>query len=397
MSFSPSDFKFFFYVAKNGNDTTGNGSVARPYLTVQAGINAAKLVATVTTRACVMVMPGTYTETYVLPANVLIKGQGYNQSRLIGNWTLDANFTPAGDHRSGWSDVGLFGGTITANFLALTSNEGKLYSWNTRFGGAIVATSFSTINQWLNFGGEVFGPLTLNGMNTQFNNVVTQNSGAITCNYQAGGQNAFAQSGGFRSATTINGVGGTFTAYLHGDIEDGASLALNGASATVIASVNALPIKSLITFAGGATDAQITRNNDANGLGYTPSTPTDWLTVPTKTQTALDALQAYNVLTSVPILDNQAAPVTLFSYPAASQQFGYLAYSVERGGALTIAEQTLLTDGATLIGASSPESIGVTGVTISKTISAGIVYIQYTSTATGAGGTFKYSWIKKWN
>jgi len=30
-----------FFVAKNGNDSTGDGSVSKPFLTVQAGINAA--------------------------------------------------------------------------------------------------------------------------------------------------------------------------------------------------------------------------------------------------------------------------------------------------------------------------------------------------------------------
>ena len=144
-----------FFVAMNGNDITGDGSVCNPFLTIQQGINAASLIslsvladdsfddslysvpkiyrAPVTTRPVVWVMAGTYTENPILKANVLVRGLGFNNTRVVGNWTIDNTFTPAGDWRSGFADIGLFG-NVTADFLAVNSPEGKLYAWNTRFG-----------------------------------------------------------------------------------------------------------------------------------------------------------------------------------------------------------------------------------------------------------------------
>lgn len=280
-----------FFVAKNGNNATADGSVGKPYLTVQAAINAAALVASPATRCVVFVMAGTYAENCTLKANVLVRGLGYNASRITGTWTLDGSFTPAGDHRSGWADVGLFTpGTITADFLGLSSNEGKLYAWNVRFGGSITATSFSSINQLLMFGCEIFGTLTLNGMNTQLIGCISQNSASVVCNRQAGGANSLTTSGGSLFSVTVNALVGAFSAYLGHAAQSGAGLTLNGTGATVYASTNSIPQRSLVSFLGGALQAQLQRLNDAFGLGFSPLVVGDWSPVPVSTQEALDQL-----------------------------------------------------------------------------------------------------------
>jgi len=50
------------YVAKNGNDTTGNGSIAAPYLTIQKAIDVAELTASVTNLFVIYIAPGDYIE-----------------------------------------------------------------------------------------------------------------------------------------------------------------------------------------------------------------------------------------------------------------------------------------------------------------------------------------------
>lgn len=280
-----------FFVAKNGNDATADGSVQKPYLTVQAAINAASLVATPTNRPCVFVMPGTYTETYTLKANVLVKGMGFNQTRLIGTWVLDGTFTPAGDHRSGWADVGLFSpGTITLDFLGLNSNEGKVYAWNVRFGGTVTATSFSSINQFIVFGGELFGLVTLNGMNTQFNGTVVQNNASVVCNHFAGGSNTLVTAGGSFFNITINALVGTFSGFFGHNAQSAGQLTLNGTGAVANAAANSIPRKNLVNFLGGALESQLIRTNDAFGLAFTPTTPANYPVGTDTVQKALDAL-----------------------------------------------------------------------------------------------------------
>ena len=62
--------------------------------------------------------------------------------------------------------------------------------------------------------------------------------------------------------------------------------------ASIAASAIGLPLNSLISYAGGATSAQISRVNDVFGLAYTPNNPLDWTPVPTNCQEALDQIAA---------------------------------------------------------------------------------------------------------
>jgi hypothetical protein len=308
-----------FFVAQNGNDITGDGSICNPFLTIQAGINAASAFinsspfsigdtydnssylvskgyrAPATTRTCVWVMSGTYTENPILKANVLVRGLGFNNTRVVGNWTIDSTFTPAGDWRSGFADIGIFG-NVTADFLAVNSNEGKIYAWNTRFGGNLTVTGYSLINQCLLFGGEIFGVYTQTGMVGQHFGVNMQDTSnsfpTIVLNEQAGKSPIFVQAGGIRYGTQINAITDPFNAVLEGSVGPGGSLTLNGTLATVTASSTGLPIITSINYLTGATLSQISRVNDVFSQAYTPTIAANWTPVPTTAQEALDQIAA---------------------------------------------------------------------------------------------------------
>lgn len=287
------------YVAKNGNDTTGDGSACNPFLTVQQGIDTAYALYVspldITTRPCVIVMPGTYTENIVLKANISVEGFGFNSSRIIGNWTIDNTFTPAGDWRSSISDLGVFG-NFTADFQAVNSNEGKIYATNIRFGGGgnMVFTAFSFINQFLMFGGEIFGSFTQTGMNVTFFNVAFENNTSPTprliINEKPGQFTAFTQFGGTRYGTQLNTTTDSVLAFFLGSVGPNASLVINGPTSSVTATSNGIPAESFISYLAGATPAQIFRVNDAFGQAYTPTTPADWTPVPTTAQEAFDQI-----------------------------------------------------------------------------------------------------------
>lgn len=289
---------YTFFVAKNGNDLTGNGSVSAPFLTIQAGIDAAYAVAShsspVTIRPVVWVMAGTYTENNILKANVLIKGQGFNNTRVTGTWTLDATFTPAGDFRSGFE--GMILNNIVADFAALTSNEGKLTILNCRLAGSLTVTAFSTINQLFISGGEISGPVNITGVNTTFNGVYAQNGSIWTYNQGAGAANTFFISGSSFERIVSNSLVGSTNVHLMTNaarITVGTSITLNGPGANLYVSTNSVSNLTPIVYAGGATSAQVLLLDNAIGLAYTPTNLVDWSGItPTSVSDALDRIAA---------------------------------------------------------------------------------------------------------
>ncbi len=78
-----------FYVAKTGDDSTGDGSPSTPYLTIQRGIDQALYFDEV------IVKPGTYTENPVVDQTVALTGAGNSDSIVSGTITMshDTNLT----------------------------------------------------------------------------------------------------------------------------------------------------------------------------------------------------------------------------------------------------------------------------------------------------------------
>lgn len=256
--------KYTVFVAKNGNDGTADGSIAKPFLTVQAALNFAYTLQTfipAATRPCVFVSAGTYSDgDIVLPPNVCIMGEGYNHTRIGGNWTIDAKWTPAGDWRSTFNNLQLLG-SMNIDFAAVSSNEGKLYAFGCRLGGAITVTAFSSISQVLFTACEHFGNLTLNGCNTNLDSCTFFNNAEVILNQVAiGGSNLFTTNGGSLYKLTVNNTLGAVNPWqciLGHTVQPGALLALNGAFSSIKADGSSIPNESLVTYAGGATQNQI--------------------------------------------------------------------------------------------------------------------------------------------
>jgi hypothetical protein len=75
----PVDFRptFTYFVAPNGNDTTGDGSESAPFATIQKAINEAELTASTTNRFLVSVAPGRYIENLTFTTGyVWVQGSG---------------------------------------------------------------------------------------------------------------------------------------------------------------------------------------------------------------------------------------------------------------------------------------------------------------------------------
>jgi hypothetical protein len=300
------------YVAKNGVDFGADGSISKPFLTVQAALQYAWTTYVLPaepqptppfTRATVYVCPGTYDDgPLVLPPQICVMGMGGNISRITGNWTIDnrwSNYVPASlpsppsvlvpsDMRSMFLLVGIYG-NVTIDWNAHFSNEGKLWTQDCRFSaGTITITeklANPSSNQWYSQDCEHNGDVILNGCNVQFTApqfTTDPNSiGASLTLNQVGaapdfnGTNYFASYGGTIGPITINAtIAGPVPAYearFGHAAQPGASFALNGTFSAAKFNEDALPQPSDVIFAGGATSAQISEINP-EGIAHVTTT-----------------------------------------------------------------------------------------------------------------------------
>jgi hypothetical protein len=295
--------KFTVFVAKNGSDAGADGSVSKPFLTVQAAMEYAWSTYVLPlgpqpippfTRPCVFVNAGTYDDgDLVLPPQICVMGEGFNHSRIAGNWTIDArwsNYVPPSlpsppsvlvpnDFRSSWINVGLFG-NVNIDFDPVFSNEGKLYADACRFAGNVsiaeklpnpVSNSLTIHNC------EFLADLTLGGIATLFAASVMR-GGTLTLNQllSASADNTFESSGGSIGNMIVNSTSNAappYTCSLGHAVQPGATLTLNGAFSALRADMSSLPLQTLIVLAGGATLNQIARINQPNFSGTTLERP----------------------------------------------------------------------------------------------------------------------------
>jgi len=105
-----------------------------------------------------------------------------------------------------------------------------------------------------------------------------------------------------------------------------------------------------------------------------------------------------SILNSTTFLDNQASPTPIVTM-ANTYNAVFFRYTIIRGTNVKVGEIKIATDGVVGIGdaeeyAESPTE-AATGVTLSVSLSGSNIVISYTSTSTGSGGTFKYTY-ERW-
>lgn len=291
------------FVAKNGNDTGADGSISKPFLTVQAAMEYAWTTyvfplgpqpTSPFTRPTVYVCAGTYDDgPLVLPPQICVLGQGFNHSRIVGDWTIDirwANYSPPtlpsppsvlvpNDFRSSWLNVGLFG-NIDINFDVNVSNEGKLYAIDVRFGGNVTLTekTANPVSNSATFSGvEFLGDVTLNGIPTVFEHVFVR-SGTLYVNQSIGTgvDNLVTSDGSIGNIviTSTSPLAPVYDCSFGHVVQPGATLVLNGPYISIRADITSLPIQPLITFNGGTTTKIISMINQICFSDITPNRPT---------------------------------------------------------------------------------------------------------------------------
>ena len=284
------------YVSKNGNDSTGNGSILFPYLTLAAA-NASITDASNSKRYVVFIEAGRYDETVNIELKPYVAYVGYGSFASYitspdNQISPDASYNNANGRSS---LINLYvGGSTGINFdLSGLGTTGScvLDMINTQINGGItfigrdlgadfIQTEGNTYcfgNVQLSncqlslYGGWIGGNLTLDTATTSSNTTFTIN------NVQIFGTVTFDSSGSLTNTGTFTNcnIGSTFT--------------ITGANTTVSADVNSLPAtKANRSITGGTLNLL----SNAINLKYEPTTPSDWTVVPDNVSSALDELAA---------------------------------------------------------------------------------------------------------
>lgn len=241
-------------VSKNGNDTTGDGSWGKPYLTIQKcmSVVAARGDASAVIRYVVLVLPGNYDEDIVWEPWVFVQGVDHARTFRINpaSITLSANWTPAGDHQAALSNCTIRS-NFTIDFNSVSSNEGKFYIENSIFNQGPVFVAFSAINQVSLQNSYLLAGATFTNVNAAVIGCAFQNSGAVTITSSGAltGRVAFFNSSSDGDLIMTQGTGPEVLAELRASVFT--SYQLTGPDASLYSNPNILPN---VILAGGAVD-----------------------------------------------------------------------------------------------------------------------------------------------
>lgn len=282
------------YVSKTGNDTTGNGSILAPFLTIQAAINSVTD-ATANKQYTVIISPGFYNETLTLKGWVHLSsicsngvGEiGKGPVRITGNATV--NFTGATVNAvvvfSG-IDLNSGGGSL------LVLGQGFFYLQACRLGGNYGCEASSTINYIACLCSSIIS--------------FTGGNHSLT-GCRLGGVSVVGESNTWLGHTIVNFVACRLDDYLYLRGASGGNVTANvyacklvevrvqplSGTPTVTLNADSSYRPSLLNLISGTITVNL--QTEAAALMYTAADPADWAgSPPTTVQEAIDRIAAFN-------------------------------------------------------------------------------------------------------
>jgi hypothetical protein len=271
----------FYIDAVTGNDSTGNGSEAAPYATIDAAIAAKNALSGI---KIYNLGRGTYTSTTLasFPTNTFMRGlsQAATTISVTGAMTLDNAW--AGSSSSVFSQGGFLTCTVsvssgmTFDFFAKSSFYGRLSFIQTTISGAMTYNAATAANLFSLAESALTGAVTANGpgfgvRGCDFYNTFTQgtaNSTFISANYSQ-----FIISSLFRSNVTCNITSGFLASLDMRTSQIIGNVTMNGANSTLVASPTTIRYNATVTETAGSIDYSATSRMEK----FTPSNShADW-------------------------------------------------------------------------------------------------------------------------
>jgi pectin methylesterase-like acyl-CoA thioesterase len=441
------------HVGKNGNNSTADGSLGRPYLTVQAAIDAISD-ATMIDQYAVLVGPGLYDEdvSFVLKPNVSVFGTTTAHT-IIRRSDGGGGYAPVSltiDHTEGgvialknidFADSGLAIEHVAADrvtpvafpMTVIMENCSDLSGTEIYGDGAgrdririsghispatvtIAGVKVNIFNSQFNslvlndneaifdFGGlyslvEVFGSSIINLTATSTNNIEVYliGSSVYTTNSTGAG------------TIVVSGLTNETAPVLGGDLDVGDYRIVSTSNKDIVfapdgtgqvrfggASVGALePDPTFdLTVKGGAGQSGhagdlILQGGAGSGSFNSGNIVIDGGTGGASTGVVILGGVTYGRLTTVDLNDNQITAATIAAIEATAL---YVDYSISRGTSARTGTLLIARTGSTVALVDTGVDVGGTiGVTISVTCVGSLINLQYTSTATGDDPVIKYS------
>lgn len=298
-------------VNKGGNDANGTGTDEKPFLTISFAMSQITD-ASPTKRYLISVGPGTYAEDVTVKANVFIAGSAPVLTRVNSINISDASWGDNDDHRSGLKNIQVLG-TTDIDFVAQQSIQGKFYIFASRLTEDLTVSACNPVNELLLYncelqsgftqtGGDVFwysvtifGDITIHDQTSLASPLPNQpidtrffgsgggslDSGANPPNFTVTNDIPSPLSHNIR--VDLIGFAVTGTLNIMGD-------GVNVGNTVVTSTADGVPSLARLSV---TNNGQLVLLTHANGIGYEPSTPSNWAsTPPATTQAALDRISS---------------------------------------------------------------------------------------------------------
>ena len=243
------------YVNVAGNDVTGDGSEGLPFRTINRACTLVRSFgnASTTIRYAIIVGPGRYTEALIITPWTYIVGTSIEGTRVtFTSFGFGAEWTPAGDHRSGLQNMTVSGG-VTVDFSSVSTNEGKLRFDDVVFNDRWNYVAFSAINQIVLKGCFFFDAWSQTGINLLALASSGGNGGAIVATASTVPALVNLIDSGFDGGLTLTATAQPATATLYGS-SIGGQLTLDGALASIDPTSTPRLFPAGVNLLGGAVD-----------------------------------------------------------------------------------------------------------------------------------------------
>ncbi len=245
------------WVMLGGNDTTGDGTLANPFASINRACTLVRSYANASTtnRYTILVGAGRYTENLVISDWTWISGLSTEGTRVtFTTFAFGAEWTAAADHRAGLQNMTISGGG-PVNFATAASDQGKLSFINVWFADLWTYTARTNQNQ-ITLANCLLSGFVQNGFD-YFNimNCSGVNAGNVTVNATA----TLTATSYFRATEldgtlniTSNGANYSNVVWLASAVAG--MTTLTGALASITADSTPLNFRGGVTLAGGAAD-----------------------------------------------------------------------------------------------------------------------------------------------
>jgi hypothetical protein len=245
------------WVGKDGSDTTGNGTLALPFLTINRACTAIRALgnASDTIRYAIFVGPGRFTESIVMSDWTWVTGVSTEATRVtFSSWAFGPEWDANVQHKCGLQSMTVSGGG-PVDFAAATSEQGKISFVNVWFADAWTFTAFTAsnlvilancgMNGFVQNGFSEFHVMNSSSLNPS---VYVVNATASLAAYLS------AKASMFGGTLTMNSSGASTSNLGWYDSSLNGMLTLNGAAASVTADSSLRNFVGGVTLTGGAPD-----------------------------------------------------------------------------------------------------------------------------------------------